>query len=94
MPSTASVSDKRNEANGQVGFDFDSLWDEPEHAEQQVPDRPEWSKRDKLAFEREMLGLYVSDHPLAGLEIAARQARERRRSPSCSAATSRATAST
>ncbi|MEP6478413.1 MAG: OB-fold nucleic acid binding domain-containing protein, partial [Rhodoglobus sp.] len=53
---------------GQVGFDFDSLWDEPE-AVQQVPDRPEWSKRDKLAFEREMLGLYVSDHPLAGLEI-------------------------
>jgi DNA polymerase-3 subunit alpha len=26
-------------------------------------------KRDKLAFEREMLGLYVSDHPLAGLEL-------------------------
>jgi len=63
----SSVSRKRNEANGQVGFDFDSLWDEPqpEHA---VPDRPEWAKRDKLAFEREMLGLYVSDHPLAGLE--------------------------
>ena len=34
-----------------------------------VPDRPEWTKKDKLAFEREMLGLYVSDHPLAGLEI-------------------------
>jgi DNA polymerase-3 subunit alpha len=31
--------------------------------------RPEWVKRDKLAFEREMLGLYVSDHPLAGLEL-------------------------
>jgi len=64
----SSVSRKRNEANGQVGFDFDSLWDEPqpEHA---VPDRPEWAKRDKLAFEREMLGLYVSDHPLAGLEV-------------------------
>ncbi|MFI5933431.1 DNA polymerase III subunit alpha [Actinoplanes sp. NPDC051494] len=28
----------------------------------------EWDKRDKLSFEREMLGLYVSDHPLAGLE--------------------------
>ncbi|MFF5214294.1 DNA polymerase III subunit alpha [Micromonospora sp. NPDC000442] len=28
----------------------------------------EWDKRDKLAFEREMLGLYVSDHPLFGLE--------------------------
>jgi DNA polymerase-3 subunit alpha len=64
----SAVSDKRAEANGQVGFDFDSLWDEPQ-AVNQVPDRPEWSKRDKLAFEREMLGLYVSDHPLAGLEL-------------------------
>jgi DNA polymerase-3 subunit alpha len=62
------VTQKRNEANGQFGFDFDSLWDEPEQV-QKVPDRPEWAKRDKLAFEREMLGLYVSDHPLAGLEI-------------------------
>ncbi|SMH39932.1 DNA polymerase III, alpha subunit [Rathayibacter oskolensis] len=63
----AAVGEKRNEANGQVGFDFDSLWDEPQAAIQ-VPDRPEWAKRDKLAFERDMLGLYVSDHPLAGLE--------------------------
>jgi DNA polymerase-3 subunit alpha len=63
----SSVSMKRAEAHGQVGFDFDSLWDEP-HEEHAVPERPEWSKRDKLAFEREMLGLYVSDHPLAGLE--------------------------
>lgn len=63
-----AVSEKRAAANGQVGFDFDSLWDEPEHAVQAVPERPEWTKRDKLAFEREMLGLYVSDHPLAGLE--------------------------
>ncbi len=44
------------------------LWDEPQQ-DQGVPDRPEWAKRDKLAFEREMLGLYVSDHPLAGLEV-------------------------
>ncbi len=64
----AVVTQKRAEANGQVGFDFDSLWDEPE-SNSKVPDRPEWSKRDKLAFEREMLGLYVSDHPLAGLEL-------------------------
>ena len=62
------VKRKREEANGQVGFDFDSLWDEPEQSTQVVPPRPEWNKRDKLAFEREMLGLYVSDHPLAGLE--------------------------
>ncbi|TQK19354.1 DNA polymerase III alpha subunit [Microbacterium sp. SLBN-154] len=63
-----AVLDKRREANGEVGFDFDSLWDEPQQV-QKVPDRPEWTKKDKLAFEREMLGLYVSDHPLAGLEI-------------------------
>ncbi|GAA3744451.1 DNA polymerase III subunit alpha [Leifsonia bigeumensis] len=64
----AAVTQKRAEANGQVGFDFDSLWEEPQPVNK-VPDRPEWSKRDKLAFEREMLGLYVSDHPLAGLEL-------------------------
>ncbi len=63
-----AVLDKRREANGEVGFDFDSLWDEPQQAVK-VPERPEFSKKDKLAFEREMLGLYVSDHPLAGLEI-------------------------
>ena len=33
-----------------------------------VPEMPEWDKKDKLSFEREMLGLYVSDHPLQGLE--------------------------
>lgn len=63
-----AVLDKRREAHGEVGFDFDSLWDEPQK-DQQVPERPEWTKKDKLAFEREMLGLYVSDHPLAGLEV-------------------------
>ncbi len=63
-----AVLDKRREANGEVGFDFDSLWDEPQQVAK-VPDRPEWTKKDKLAFEREMLGLYVSDHPLAGLEV-------------------------
>ena len=65
-----AVLDKRREANGEVGFDFDSLWgdDEPQTTAK-VPERPEFTKKDKLAFEREMLGLYVSDHPLAGLEV-------------------------
>ena len=63
----SAVSLKRNEANGQVDL-FAGIFEFDAEAEQ-VPDRPEWSKRDKLAFEREMLGLYVSDHPLAGLEI-------------------------
>jgi len=33
-----------------------------------VPDIPEWDKQTLLGFEREMLGLYVSSHPLMGLE--------------------------
>jgi DNA polymerase-3 subunit alpha len=32
-----------------------------------IPDIPEWDKRQKLNFEREVLGLYVSDHPLSGM---------------------------
>jgi DNA polymerase III subunit alpha len=32
-----------------------------------IPDL-EFDKRDRLAFEKEMLGLYVSDHPLLGVE--------------------------
>ena len=67
----SAVKIKRSEANGDIGFDFDSLWgdDEPSRSQHHIPERPEWVKRDKLAFEREMLGLYVSDHPLAGLEL-------------------------
>ncbi|MGH8939601.1 MAG: DNA polymerase III subunit alpha, partial [Actinomycetes bacterium] len=34
-----------------------------------IPDL-EFDKRDQLAFEKEMLGLYVSDHPLLGAEAA------------------------
>ncbi|WP_156759297.1 DNA polymerase III subunit alpha [Microbacterium karelineae] len=63
-----AVADKRNAASGAIGFDFDDLWDEPQSVNK-VPERPEWTKKDKLAFERDMLGLYVSDHPLAGLEV-------------------------
>ncbi|MGN8551721.1 UNVERIFIED_CONTAM: DNA polymerase III subunit alpha [Microbacterium sp. SLM126] len=66
----AAVETKRKAATGAIGFDFDSLYDEAEEVmPAKVPERPEWVKKDKLAFEREMLGLYVSDHPLAGLEI-------------------------
>lgn len=71
----SAVKEKRDAEHGNVGFDFDSLFAEAAEAGSgaavsQVPDRPEWTKKDKLAFEREMLGLYVSDHPLRGLEAA------------------------
>lgn len=73
----SAVKEKRDAENGNVGFDFDSLFAEAAEAAgestdtaSQVPDRPEWTKKDKLSFEREMLGLYVSDHPLRGLDSA------------------------
>ena len=36
----------------------------------EIPDLPEFDRKHKLAEEREMLGLYVSDHPLRGVENA------------------------
>ncbi len=61
---------KRNESIGQDGFDFGfgGAEDSVASLSGQVPDLEDWDKRTKLAFEREMLGLYVSDHPLQGLE--------------------------
>lgn len=65
------VKEKRAEEVGDFGFDFDSLFDDDERdaAPSLVPARPEWPKKQKLAFERDMLGLYVSEHPLDGLEV-------------------------
>jgi DNA polymerase-3 subunit alpha len=61
---------KRNEAVGQYDL-FGSMPDDGSKPALVVtPPIPtgEWDKADLLAFEREMLGLYVSDHPLFGLE--------------------------
>lgn len=69
---------KRNEAAGQ--FDLfaslmgggdtgaDDVFGNGPVFSTEVPNLPEWDKKDKLAYERDMLGLYVSDHPLLGLE--------------------------
>jgi DNA polymerase-3 subunit alpha len=62
------LDQKRNEAIGQDSL-FGGLEDSSfESVTIQVPDLDEWDKRTRLAFEREMLGLYVSDHPLIGVE--------------------------
>ncbi len=58
---------KRNQANGQDDL-FGDAGDGPALVSSPIPDAEEWDKRIRLAFEREMLGLYVSDHPLLGLE--------------------------
>ncbi|MEO3819902.1 DNA polymerase III subunit alpha [Plantactinospora sp. B24E8] len=65
---------KRNEAVGQYDLFGDAFGGGGEAAggggmvvTPPIPDG-EWDKTDLLTFEREMLGLYVSDHPLFGVE--------------------------
>jgi DNA polymerase-3 subunit alpha len=64
------ISVKRKEAEGQFDLfaDFGGAADDAMSFSVDVPDLPDWDKKQRLAFEREMLGLYVSDHPLSGLE--------------------------
>jgi len=69
-----SARRKKAEEHGDVGFDFDALFDHNDQPQpERVPDLPEWSKRELLALERDMLGLYVSDHPLSGMEMGLRR---------------------
>jgi DNA polymerase III subunit alpha len=58
---------RKKEAVGQ--FDLFSTVAEEDEApvEPEIP-AEEWNKSEKLAIERELLGLYVSDHPLRGVE--------------------------
>lgn len=68
----AIIDVKRNEAFGQFDL-FDGLGDEGPSSSSlaiEIPDIPEFDRKNKLAQEREMLGLYVSDHPLRGVEAA------------------------
>ena len=67
----AAVAVKRKEAAGQFdlfgsfGMD-DALGDELTVT---IPDVPDWERREKLNFERDMLGLYVSDHRCAAWSV-------------------------
>ena len=60
---------KRNEAIGQDSL-FGGLDDDTSAVTWSPPPIPtaEWDKSTLLGYEREMLGLYVSDHPLNGVE--------------------------
>jgi DNA polymerase III subunit alpha len=64
----AIIDIKRNEAIGQDSlFGGDEDGGDAAAFDVAIPDG-EWDKTTRLAFEREMLGLYVSDHPLFGVE--------------------------
>ena len=61
------VGVKRQEATGQFDL-FGGEVDLGLGVRVEVPVMEEWDKKTLLGFERDMLGLYVSDHPLSGLE--------------------------
>jgi DNA polymerase-3 subunit alpha len=68
-----TISRRRREAEGQ--FDLFSMAATENRADVErapIPDL-EFDKAQRLAFEKEMLGLYVSDHPLFGAEAAIRR---------------------
>jgi len=52
---------------------FDSVGDGPVFDDRPRIEDGELDKKVKLAFEKEMLGLYISDHPLMGVESALRR---------------------
>ena len=74
-----TVARRRKEAEGQ--FDLFSMADEGGDAgavsgTRYVIPTDDFDKRQRLAFEKEMLGLYVSDHPLMGAEASLRRRTE------------------
>ena len=70
----ALVGEKKEQERGQESL-FASLMGDGDDDASSIGGMPaipdlEWDKQTLLAFEREMLGLYVSDHPLFGIEHA------------------------
>jgi DNA polymerase-3 subunit alpha len=62
------LDDKRHETAGQDSLFGDVADESFAIVAVEVPQQEEWDKKTLLGFERSMLGLYVSDHPLNGLE--------------------------
>ncbi len=68
---TAAINRRRNEEIGQFSLFGGDDGVEVEAVEISLD---EWQKKTLLAFEKEMLGLYISDHPLLGVEPTMRRA--------------------
>ncbi len=61
---------QKDRDRGQVSM-FDLFADDADSGFQEdvpEPDGVEWDKRTKLAYEKEIMGIYVSEHPLAPYE--------------------------
>ncbi len=57
-----AASDRRSGQKSLFGGDEDA---QPDAGAANLPDVPEWEQRDQLAREKEVLGFYLSSHPLA-----------------------------
>jgi DNA polymerase-3 subunit alpha len=75
MAAVGSALDKasrkqKEKASGQVSF-FDMAPEQSgfNNQAQAYPDLPEWRQNQKLAYEKEVLGFYVSGHPLAHYKV-------------------------
>ena len=74
----ASVKRQKDRAAGQTSL-FDVFGDVEGSGFEVIvpePDGQEWDRHMKLSFEKEVLGIYVSDHPLRPYEYALAKARE------------------
>ena len=58
----SAAADRRSGQKGLFGDDED---DTPETIVKDLPDLPEWDQKDRLAKEKEVLGFYLTSHPLA-----------------------------
>ena len=58
----AAATDRRSGQMGLFGGDDD---EQPEAGSTNLPDVPAWDERERLAKEKEVLGFYLSSHPLA-----------------------------
>ncbi len=53
----------KDRASGQTGL-FGMAAGEPEHAEHPLPALPDWTSQQKLSGEKEVIGIFVTGHPL------------------------------
>src|SRR5216684_3879166 len=53
----------KDRLSGQAGL-FGMVADEPAHVEHPLPALPDWSPQQKLSSEKEVVGIYVTGHPL------------------------------
>ncbi len=62
----AATASQKARLNGQPSLlDMLGTFTRPERPEPSLPDTPEWSREERLSGEKEILGFYITGHPLA-----------------------------